>query len=118
MPARKTELRPCHKPGVDESASGIMARHAPASAAWQTQVTGAGTWGPDSHGCPQSVASEGLAQRRSEALPLNPEWVLAGSMLMVMVGEMMMVPFVLQSWTAYHNCDDVVIILMGAPIPQ
>ena len=67
---------------------------------------------------PQSVASEGLAQRRSEALPLNPEWVLAGSMLMVMVGEMMMVPFVLQSWTAYHNCDDVVIILMGAPIPQ
>ena len=61
---------------------------------------------------PQSVASEGLAQRRSEALPLNPEWVLAGSMLMVMVGEMMMVPFVLQSWTAHHNDDAVMMMVM------
>ena len=61
---------------------------------------------------PQSVASEGLAQRRSGALPLNPEWVLAGSMLMVMVGEMMMAPFDLQSWTAHHNDDDVMIMFL------
>ena len=61
---------------------------------------------------PQSVASEGLAQRRSEALPLSPEWVLAGSMLMVMVGEMVMVPFALQSWTAHHNDDDVMIMFL------
>ena len=34
-------------------------------------------------------------------------------MVVVMVGEMMMVPFVLQSWTAHHNGDDVVIMLMA-----
>ena len=33
-------------------------------------------------------------------------------MVVVMVGEMMMVPFALQIWTAHHNGDDVVVMLL------